>query len=105
MAEAFEGQERRGGDLLHTAVARDLGIAIVQGKHAPGELLPSELTAVQALKISRPAYREAIRMLAARIWSRSGPSRGRACCPGGNGICWTPMCWAGFCRTARPTRF
>lgn len=81
MAEAFEGQERRGGDLLHTAVARDLGIAIVQGKHAPGELLPSELTAVQALKISRPAYREAIRMLAAKNLVEIRPKSGTRVLP------------------------
>lgn len=68
-------------ELLHTTVARDLGIAIVQGKYKPGELLPSELTAVQALKISRPAYREAIRMLAAKNLVEIRPKSGTRVLP------------------------
>jgi DNA-binding FadR family transcriptional regulator len=87
MEEGQAGQERRrldaarDSDLLHTAVARDLGIAIVQGWHQPGELLPSELTAVQTLKISRPAYREAIRMLAAKNLVEIRPKSGTRVLP------------------------
>jgi DNA-binding FadR family transcriptional regulator len=94
----------RGGDLLHTAVARDLGIAIVQGKHAPGEVLPGELAAVQALQISRPAYREAIRMLAAKNLVEIRPKSGTRVLPRRQWNLLTLMCWAGSCRTARPIR-
>ncbi|MDE1916010.1 MAG: FadR family transcriptional regulator [Sphingomonadales bacterium] len=87
MEEALEGRSARRLDatrnveLLHTTVARDLGIAIVQGRHKPGELLPSELTAVQTLKISRPAYREAIRMLAAKNLVEIRPKSGTRVLP------------------------
>lgn len=66
---------------LHTIVARDLGIAIVQGVHRPGDLLPSELTSVQSFGISRPAYREAIRMLAAKGLVESRPKSGTRILP------------------------
>jgi DNA-binding FadR family transcriptional regulator len=87
MDEAYDGQERRrldatqNADLLHTTVARDLGIAIVQGRYTAGEMLPSELTAIQSLKISRPAYREAIRMLAAKNLVEIRPKSGTRVLP------------------------
>lgn len=87
MEEVLEGRGARRLDttrnveLLHTTVARDLGIAIVQGRHKPGEVLPSELTAVQTLKISRPAYREAIRMLAAKNLVEIRPKSGTRVLP------------------------
>ncbi len=87
MDEFYEAREprrldaTRTAELLHTTVARDLGIAIVQGRHAPGALLPSELTAIQSLKISRPAYREAIRMLAAKNLVEIRPKSGTRVLP------------------------
>jgi DNA-binding FadR family transcriptional regulator len=51
---------------LHGMVARDLGVRIVSGNYAPGDLLDGEIDASGHLKISRTAYREAIRILAAK---------------------------------------
>ena len=51
---------------LHGTVARDLGIRIVTGKLQPGELLDGEIAASEQFKVSRTAYREAIRILAAK---------------------------------------
>jgi DNA-binding FadR family transcriptional regulator len=75
------GGQGEGGDLLHTATARDLGIAIVQGRYRPGEMLPSEPSAVQMLGISRPAYREAIRVLAAKNLVEIRPKSGTRVLP------------------------
>jgi len=87
MKDAPDNHERRrlhatdDNEQLHTIVARDLGIAIVQGVHKPGETLPSELTAVKTLKISRPAYREAIRMLVGKGLVGSRPKSGTRVMP------------------------
>ena len=51
---------------LHGTVARDLGIRIVTGKLQPGELLEGEIAASEQFKVSRTAYREAIRIVAAK---------------------------------------
>lgn len=51
---------------IHGRVTDDLGIAILSGKHAPGSILPTEVEAAEKLGISRTAYREAIRFLAAK---------------------------------------
>ena len=51
---------------LHGVVARDLGVRIVSGNYLPGDLLDGEIDASGHLKISRTAYREAIRILAAK---------------------------------------
>ncbi len=51
---------------LHGSVARDLGLAIVSGDVPPGRLLEGEIEASRRLRISRTAYREAVRILAAK---------------------------------------
>jgi len=51
---------------LHGAVARDLGIRIVSGECRPGDLLDGEIEASVRLSVSRTAYREAVRILAAK---------------------------------------
>lgn len=51
---------------IHDAIAHDLGVAIVSGVYAPGEMLPGEAKFSSELKVSRGAYREAIRILAAK---------------------------------------
>ncbi len=51
---------------LHGTIARKLGIAIVSGEYAPGDLLDSEIEASERLAVSRTAYREAVRILAAK---------------------------------------
>jgi DNA-binding FadR family transcriptional regulator len=51
---------------LHGTIARQLGILIVSGKHRPGDLLGGEISAAEQLAVSRTAYREAVRILAAK---------------------------------------
>jgi DNA-binding FadR family transcriptional regulator len=57
-------------------IAQDLGIQIVSGTYAPGELLEGEIAASDQLQVSRTAYREAIRILAAKGLVVSRPKTG-----------------------------
>lgn len=51
---------------IHGTIARDLGVAILTGRHQPGETLPGEIEFAQSLGVSRSAYREAVRILIAK---------------------------------------
>jgi DNA-binding FadR family transcriptional regulator len=51
---------------LHGTIARKLGIDIVSGKYQPGDILDTEIAASEQLEVSRTAYREAVRILAAK---------------------------------------
>jgi DNA-binding FadR family transcriptional regulator len=51
---------------LHGSVARKLGISIVSGKYKPGDLLDGEISSSEQFAVSRTAYREAVRILAAK---------------------------------------
>ena len=51
---------------IHGKLARDLGVQIVSGAVRPGELLETELAASERHHVSRAAYREAVRILAAK---------------------------------------
>lgn len=61
---------------LHGILATRLGTDILSGRFAPGEVLPSEVESSHALSISRSAYREAIRILAAKGMVESRPKAG-----------------------------
>jgi DNA-binding FadR family transcriptional regulator len=61
---------------IHGTIAKDLGTRIVSGKFAPGELLEGEIAASDQLQVSRTAYREAIRILAAKGLVESRPKTG-----------------------------
>jgi len=61
---------------LHGTIARDLGIAIVTGHYPPGHILSTELDFAERHKVSRTAYREAIRILAAKGLVESRPKAG-----------------------------
>jgi DNA-binding FadR family transcriptional regulator len=61
---------------IHGKIARDLGIHIVSGAVAPGDLLDGEVAASGSLNVSRTAYREALRMLAAKGLVESRPKTG-----------------------------
>lgn len=61
---------------LHGVIARDLGIAIVTGRHPPGSVLSSEVDFAEQHRVSRTAYREAIRILAAKGLVESRPKAG-----------------------------
>jgi DNA-binding FadR family transcriptional regulator len=66
---------------LHGTVARELGIRIVSGALPPGALLEGEIEASGRFKVSRTAYREAIRILAAKGLVHSRPKIGTQVSP------------------------
>ncbi|MGH8169083.1 MAG: FadR/GntR family transcriptional regulator [Steroidobacteraceae bacterium] len=67
----------RGNSLrLHGTIARDIGVRIVSGRIAPGRVLTGEIEASERLKVSRTAYREAVRILAAKGLIESRPKLG-----------------------------
>jgi DNA-binding FadR family transcriptional regulator len=66
---------------LHGTIARDLGIAITSGRHKPGDLLIGEVESSEKLSVSRTAYREAIRILAAKGLVESKPKIGTKVSP------------------------
>jgi len=61
---------------LHGTIARKLGIAIVSGKFQPGDILDGEVSSSERLAVSRTAYREAVRILAAKGLVDSRPKVG-----------------------------
>jgi DNA-binding FadR family transcriptional regulator len=74
---AAEQNQRTGQALrIHQALARELGIAILTGKYAPGDSFGGEIERSEELGISRTAYREAIRILAAKGLIESRPKAG-----------------------------
>ena len=76
----------RGNSLrLHGTIARDIGVRIVSGKIAPGRVLNGEIEASERLKVSRTAYREAVRILAAKGLIESRPKLGTRVS--------APRCW------------
>ena len=69
---------------LHGKIADQLGIAILAGEHPPGSFLPTEIQASQHRGVSRAAYREAIRILAAKGMVDSRPKAGTRVTPRAN---------------------
>ena len=63
-----EALKKPGGKALrlHGIIARKLGVLIVSGKYRPGDLLRGEISSSAQLAVSRTAYREAVRILAAK---------------------------------------
>ncbi|MGN6820214.1 MAG: FadR/GntR family transcriptional regulator [Sphingomonas sp.] len=61
---------------IHGTIARNIGIEIVSGVRKPGDVLGGEIEASEELGISRTAYREAIRILAAKGLVESRPKAG-----------------------------
>jgi DNA-binding FadR family transcriptional regulator len=68
---------------LHGAIARDLGEMIVSGRYKPGHVLDGEIESSEALQVSRTAYREAVRILAAKGLVESRPKVGTRVSPQG----------------------
>lgn len=66
---------------IHGTVARDLGISIVSGQYPPGSILDNEVTASDQLKVSRTAYREAVRILSAKGLVEARPKIGTRVSP------------------------
>ena len=61
---------------LHGSIAQDLGRRIVSGRYQPGHVLEGEVEASERLHVSRTAYREAMRILAAKGLVHSRPRTG-----------------------------
>ena len=61
---------------LHETVTHDIGVAIVSGRYRPGDALSGEVASSEQLKVSRSAYREALRTLAAKGLVESRPKAG-----------------------------
>ena len=61
---------------LHGAIARDIGVLIVSGQFRPGHVLDGEVEASSRRRVSRTAYREAVRILAAKGLVNSRPRVG-----------------------------
>ena len=61
---------------LHGTIARDIGVRIVSGRIGPGRILNGEIEASERLQVSRTAYREAVRILAAKGLVESRPKLG-----------------------------
>ena len=70
------GRAHRGPLRLHGTIARDLGIGIVSGLYKPGDILSGEVASSERLAVSRTAYREAVRILAAKGLVESRPKVG-----------------------------
>ena len=68
--------ERKRALRLHGTIARDIGVRIVSGRIKPGRILSGEIEASAKLRVSRTAYREAVRILAAKGLVNSRPKLG-----------------------------
>lgn len=66
---------------LHGTIAHELGAMIVTGRLKPGALLDNEVDASVRLRVSRTAYREALRMLAAKGLVEARPKVGTRVSP------------------------
>jgi DNA-binding FadR family transcriptional regulator len=77
-AKAGEAAPRTARENLrvHGAVAREIGVSIVLGQLRPGQVLDGEIEASARRRISRTAYREAIRILSAKGLVSSRPRTG-----------------------------
>jgi len=61
---------------LHGDIANQIGKSIVARRFEPGDRLPGEIAFSEWAKVSRTAYREALRMLAAKGLVESRPKAG-----------------------------
>ncbi len=66
---------------LHGSIAQEIGAAILTGRYRPGDLLPNEVMFSEQLRVSRTAYREAVRILAAKGLVSSRPKAGTRVSP------------------------
>lgn len=70
------GRRKAGKERLHGSIAHQLGVEIVSGRHQPGDILSNEIEFSERLQVSRSAYREAVRILAAKGLVESRPRVG-----------------------------
>lgn len=65
---------------VHGTIARAIGMSIVSGRLRSGHVLDGEIEASSQWKVSRTAYREAIRILSAKGLIQSRPRTGTRVC-------------------------
>ena len=70
------GRPPRDSRRLHGAIAHQIALDIVSGAYPPRTVLPNEDDFSRSLDVSRTAYREAIRILAAKGLVESRPKAG-----------------------------
>ena len=80
-AEKTAREARGPGRRLHGAIAHKLGMDILSGKYAPGDILSGEIAFSEELQVSRSAYREAIQVLTAKGLVASRPKAGTRVLP------------------------
>ena len=69
-------EKTRAARRLPGSIADELGTAVVRGRHQPGTTFSGEIEASRKLRVSRSAYREAIRILVAKGLVESRPKTG-----------------------------
>lgn len=69
------------GRRLRGAIAHKLGVSILSGEYAPGDVLSGEVAFSEALDVSRSAYREAVQVLTAKGLVESRPKAGTRVLP------------------------
>lgn len=76
-------RRREGGGALPLAgaIARDLGIQILSGRHKPGDAITGDIDASKQLRVSRATYREAMHILAAKGLVERRPRAGTHVAP------------------------
>lgn len=85
-------------------MAHQLGLAIVAGKYEPGALLDGEIEASGKLAVSRGAYREAMRILAAKGLVESRTKTGTRVTPRSRWRLLDPDVLGWFFETGEPDR-
>jgi DNA-binding FadR family transcriptional regulator len=81
IAEIMPARARKAPLRIHGTIAQDLGMRIVSGRYGPGDVLDNEIAASGQLQVSRSAYREAVRILAAKGLVESRPKTGTRVSP------------------------
>jgi DNA-binding FadR family transcriptional regulator len=61
---------------IHGSIAHGIGVKIVSGEYPPGHILEGEIAASESFHVSRTAYREAVRILAAKGLVEARPKTG-----------------------------
>lgn len=61
---------------LHGQVVQEIGLRIIREEYPPGSILPNEVEFSEILKVSRTAYREALKALTAKGLLESRPKIG-----------------------------
>ncbi|CAH0352184.1 MAG: FadR/GntR family transcriptional regulator [Pseudomonadota bacterium] len=69
------------GRRLHGSLVHKLGLAILSGQYAPGDILSGEVAFAEELEVSRSAYREAVQVLTAKGLVESRPKAGTRILP------------------------